>query len=182
MRIKYFANIVALLALVSIAYAVQDAVTAVHGTVDDVDTGTKTIVVKTGDGVKHSLHFVDRTAVHGAEISKDAGKDSWHGVEKGSEVVAHYTTKGSEDTAVEIDNVGHGGLKATDGTVKEIDRGGKKLVVDTGKGSEETFRLTDHASVDAGKGVEKGTVKGSKVTVYYSEEAGKKVAHFFKAI
>ena len=182
MKIKNAANIIVLLALVSVAYAVQDVVTAVHGTVDDVDTGTKTIVVKTDDGIKHSIHFVDRTAVHGADLSKDAGKDSWHGVEKGSEVVAHYTSKGGEDTAVEIDKVGHGGLKATEGTVKEIDRGGKKLVVDTGKGGEETFRLTDHASVDAGKGIEKGTVKGSKVTVYYTEEAGKKVAHFFKAI
>jgi hypothetical protein len=182
MRVKNVVNIGVLLALVSVAYAVQDVVTAVHGTVDDVDTGSKTIIVKSADGVKHSIHFVDRTIVHGADLSKDAGKDSWHGVEKGSEVVAHYTSKGGEDTAVEVDKVGYGGLKTTEGTVKEIDRGGKKLVVDTGKGSEETFRLTDHASVDAGKGVEKGTVKGSKVTVYYSEEAGKKVAHFFKAI
>ncbi len=28
----------------------------------------------------------------------------------------------------------------------------------------------------------KGTEKGAKVTVYYTEEAGKKVAHFFEKI
>jgi hypothetical protein len=182
MKLRNATSVVILLGLVATAYAVQDVVSAVHGTVEDVDTGSRTIVVKTEDGVKHSMHFLDRTVVHGAAISKDAGKDSWHGVEKGSEVVAHYTTQGTEDTAVEVDKVGHGGLKATEGTVKEIDRGGKKLVVDSGKGADETFRLTDHASVDAGKDIGKGTAQGSKVTVYYTEEAGKKVAHFFKAI
>lgn len=62
-------------------------------------------------------------------------------------MVAHYTKRGSEDTAVEIDKVGQGGLKAARGTVTEIDRGGRKLVVDTGTGAKETFELTDHASV-----------------------------------
>ena len=45
-----------------------------------------------------------------------------------------------------------------------------------------TFDLTDHASEDAGKGIAKGTVKGSKVTVYYTEDAGKKLSHFFDAL
>jgi hypothetical protein len=103
-------------------------------------------------------------------------------LKEGSEVVAHYTTRGSEDTAVEVDKVGKDGLKATDGTVKEIDKGGKKLVVKTADGTEETFRLTGHASEDAGKDIAKGTEKGSKVTVYYTEDAGKKVAHFFEKL
>jgi len=34
--------------------------------------------------------------------------------------------------------------------------------------------------VDAGKDVGKGVEKSSKVTVYYTEDAGKKVAHFFE--
>lgn len=168
------------LLLVSGVYA-QDVVSALHGTVEKVDSGTKTVVVKTDDGVEHSLHVVGRTAVHGVDASGKASEDSWHGLKEGGEVVAHYTKRGTEDTAVEIDKVGEGGLKATDGTVKEIDRGGKKLVVGTADGTEETFRLTDHATKDAGKDIAKGTEKGAKVTVYYTEDAGKKVAHFFKA-
>ena len=97
-------------------------------------------------------------------------------------MVAHYTNRGSEDTAVEIDKVGQTGLKAARGTVTEIDRGGRKLVVDTGTGAKETFELTGHASEDAGKDVGKATAKGSKVAVYYTEDAGKKVAHFFEAM
>jgi hypothetical protein len=48
-------------------------------------------------------------------------------------------------------------------------------VIGTKDGSEEASRLKEHASKDAGKGV----AKGAKVTVFYTETAGRKVAHFF---
>jgi hypothetical protein len=181
-RMKPIANIVVALMLGTAAYGAQDVVNAVHGTIDKIDSGTKIVVVKTADGTRRSLHLLDRTAVHGADLSAAASKDSWHGLSEGGEVVAHYTKRGSEDTAVEIDKVGEDGLKAAKGTVREIDRGGRKLVVDTGSGAKETFELTGHASEDAGKDVAKATAKGSKVAVYYTEDAGKKVAHFFESI
>jgi arginine repressor len=157
----------------------QDVVNAVSGTVQKVDAGTKTVVVKTADGTEHTFHFVERTSVQGA----DAGaKDTFHGVKEGSEVVVHYSKKGTEETAEEIDHVGKDGLKVTEGTVSKIDRGGKTLVVKTADGAEETFHLTDHAAKDAGKGVGEGAERSGKVTVYYTEKAGRKVAHFFKAL
>jgi hypothetical protein len=168
------------LSLASVAYAADDVVSAVHGTVVKVDSGTRIIVVKTADGTEHSLHFVDKTAVHATDASAAAAKDSWHGVTKGTEVVAHYTKRGTQDTAVEIDRVGKDGLKATEGTIKDIDRGGKTIVVKTGDGTEKAFVLTGHAAKDAGKGIAEGSEKGAKVVVYYSEESGKKIAHFFE--
>jgi hypothetical protein len=39
--------------------------------------------------------------------------------------------------------------------------------------------MTDHAVVIAAKDVDKAAEKSAKTTVYYTEEAGKKVAHFF---
>jgi hypothetical protein len=167
------------LMLVATVYAAEDVVTAIHGTITKVDSTTKTIVVKTADGTEHTLHFAAATTVHGADAS---AKDSWHGLKEGSEVVAHYTTRGTEDTAVEFDKVGKDGLKTTDGAIKDIDRGAKTLVVKTADGTEQTFRLTGHATEDAGKDIAKGTEKGAKVTVYYTEDAGKKVAHFFEKI
>ena len=95
-------------------------------------------------------------------------------------MVAHYTAKGSEKTAVEIDDVGKEGLKATEGTVSHIDRGAKTIAVKTADGAEETYRLSDRAAKDAGKDIATGAEKTAKVTVYYTEEAGHKVAHFFK--
>lgn len=175
-------RIVLVLSLASAVCAADDVVSAVHGTVEKVDSASRTIVVKSADGTEHSFHYLDRTAVHGADVTADAGKDSWHGVTKGTEVVTHYTKRGTEDTAVEVDKVGKGGLDVTEGTVKEMDRGGKKLVVVTGDGTEKTFVLSDHAVKDSGKDIAKGTAKGTKVVVYSSEDAGKKIAHFFERV
>jgi hypothetical protein len=179
---KTIGSLTLALTLVATVYAADDVVSAVHGTVEKLNSSSKTVVVKTADGTEHSLHFVAKTTVHGADASAKATEDSWHGLKEGTEVVAHYTTRGTEDTAVEIDKVGKDGMKETDGTVKDIDRGGKTLVVKTADGTEQTFRLTGHATEDAGKDIAKGTEKGSKVTVYYTEDAGKKVAHFFEKI
>lgn len=177
---KMIGSVVLALLLVAGAYAAQDVVSAVRGAIKKIDSTTKTIVVKTADGTEHTMHFLDKTTVHGVDASAAAAKDSWHGLKEGTEVVAHYTTKGTEDTALEIDKVGKDGLKMTDGTIKDIDRGGKKLVVKSSDGVESTFRLTDHAATDGGKDIGEGMEKGAKVTVYYSEDAGKKVAHFFE--
>lgn len=164
------------------ALVAQAVITAVQGTVKKVDSATKTIVVKAADGVEHTFHFVGRTTVHGAEATGEAAKDALKGVKEGSEVVVHYSKKGTEETAEEVDHVGKDGLKATEGTVSKIDRGGKTLVVKAADGTEETFRLTDSAAKDAGKDIAKGSEKSAKVTVYYTEHAGRKVAHFFKTL
>src|SRR5580698_3935878 len=169
------------LAVVTVSLSVAaDVETVVHGTVTKVDHGAKTVVVKTADGTEHTIHFVGKTAVHGADATEAGSKDAFHGVKEGSEVVAHYTVKGTEKTAVEVDRVGKDGMKAVDGTVSTLDRGTKKLVVKTADGTEHTFKLADRAVVDAGKDVGHATEKSAKVTVYYTEDAGKKVAHFFE--
>lgn len=171
-------HILAVMILVAgVCMAAEDVVSAVHGTVTKVDSGSKTIAVKTADGTEQTLKFAGKTTVHGVEAGS---KDTFKGVKEGSEVVAHYTTKGSEKTAVEVDKVGKDGLHATEGTVSTIDRKGKKLAVRTADGSVETYKLADHATVDAGKEIGKGAEKASKVTVYYTEDAGKKIAHFFE--
>jgi hypothetical protein len=179
---KTIVKLIFALAFVSTAFAAGDVVSAVHGTIVKIDAGTKIVVIRTADGSRLSLHLIDGTAVHGADTSARASEDSWHGLVKGSEVVAHYTRRGTDDTAVEIDRVGGDGLKTAEGTVVTVDRGGKRLVIDTGKGAEKTFELTDHASEDSGKDTAKVTAKGSKVAVYYTEDAGKDVAHFFEAL
>ena len=165
------------------AFAAQDVASAVAGTVKAVDKGGKTVVVKTGEGTEHTLHFVGKTVVHGSEdVAKGTevgAKDTWHGLKEGSEVVAQYTAKGAEKTAVEVDHVAKDGVKVTEGTVSAIDRGAKTMAVKTADGTVETFKMTDRAAVVGAKDVGKGVEKASKVTVYYTEESGKKIAHFF---
>ncbi len=176
----------ALLLLSAFGWAAQDVVSAVHGTITKLDSGTKTAVVKTKDGTEHTIKFVDKTTVHGVEgaghESAMGAKDTFHGLKEGTDVVAHYTAKGTEKTAVEVDNVGKDGIKSMDGAITHIDRAGKTIAVKTADGTEETFKLSGHAADDAGKDIAKGTEKSARVTVYYTEEAGKKTAHFFEKL
>ncbi len=165
-----------------LSVAAEDVVSAVHGTIQKTDSVAKTIVVKTADGGEHTFQVVGHTAVHGAERVAAGTKDAFHGLKEGSEVVVHYTAKGSRETAQEVDRIGEGGLKVTEGTVSRVDRGTKTLTVKTADGAEETYHMADHAVKDAGKDVAAGAEKSGKVTVYYTEKAGHKVAHFFKTL
>jgi hypothetical protein len=162
--------------------AADDAVSAIHGVVTKVDSAAKTIVVKTKDGTEHTIHFVDKTVVKGGEAVGTGAKDTFQGVKEGSEVVAHYTVTGTEKTAVEVDKVGKDGMKSMEGVVTKVGEGGKTITVKAADGTERTFDVVGHdtkvAAVDTGKGTE----KGAKVTVYYTESAGKKVVHFFEKL
>ena len=168
--------------LVASVHAADDVVTAVHGVVTKVDAGTKTIVVKAEDGTEHTVHYVDKTVVKGANAAATGAKDSWHGITTGSEVVAHYTVKGTEKTGVEVDKLGKDGLKSFDGNVTKVGDDGKTFVVKAADGTEHAFQVAGHDTEVAAKEIGKGADKSGKVTVYYTEEAGKKVAHFFKKL
>ena len=161
--------------LATVICVAQDVVSVVHGTVTKVDQGTKTVVVKTADGTEHTVKVTGDTAYKGAK----AGFDD---LKVGTEVVAHTTGKGVEETGVEIGKVGKGSLKVAKGTVTKVDHGTKTVVVKTADGTENAFEFTDTAGKDMGKAVGAGTEKGAKVTVYYTEEGGKKVAHFFRVL
>jgi hypothetical protein len=179
---KTIAIAVLVFALASFALAVEDVVTATHGTITKIDTAAKTVVIKTADGAEHVFHWTKDATVHGVKATDAAAKDSWHGLKEGSEVIAHSTRKGTEDTLVEVDKIGDDGMKKTEGTIKEIDRGGKKMVVETADGTDHVFKLTGHAAADGGKDAAAGPEKGAKVVVYSTEDAGKSVAHFFEKI
>jgi VCBS repeat-containing protein len=179
MKILRYGIIALMLSLA--VYAAGEAVNAVEASVKRVDAGAKTITVKSADGAEHTFRIVERTSFHGAEDTTGLGKDSLHGVTEGSDVIVHYTKKGSEETAEEIDRIGQGGLKETKGSLSKLDRGGKKIVVKGDNGAEETYELSDRAARDAGKDIAKGSERSAKVTVYYTEKGGRKIAHFFKA-
>ncbi len=178
--LKRFSVMVMLMALCWTALAVEQRHGILVGVVLKVDAGTRTVVVKLEDGTEHTFHFVKRTTVHGAEDTAAGAKDAFHGLKEGTQVAVHYTAKGTEETAEEVDNIGKDGLKVTEGTVMHIDRGAKTIAVKTGDGTEESYRLTDSAAKDAGKDIGDAAEKTTKVTVYYTEEGGHKVAHFFK--
>ena len=158
------------------AFAAEDVSTAVVATVKTVDKGAKTVVVRTADGTEQTFHFLGRTIAHGAQATAHGSKDAFEGMKEGDDVIVHYTVKGAEKTAEEVDHVGKDGLKASVVTIKSVDHAAKTVTVKTAEGGEETYHLTVRAGKEAGKGLD----KAGKVTVYYTEDAGKKVAHYFK--
>lgn len=155
--------------------AAQDVATAVHGTITKLDSSSKTMVVKTKDGTEQTVHFTDKTAVWGADKTAAGAKDSFKGLSEGSEVVVHYTAKGADKSATEVDKVGKDGLKSVDGTVTKVSKDGKTVVVKTADGTEHTFDVAGKDTADAAK-------SAGKTTVYYTEQGGKKVAHFFEKL
>jgi len=161
----------------------QSSTNVVTGTIEKVDTGVKTISVKTADGTVETVKYTDRTTVSGL---KDAGKAADLSGKEGSHIIVHTTGEGAEKTAHSIDWVGDKTVHTADGTIEDVGRGTKTVAVKTADGTKETFQVADHATVDTSKGVArysvKGAEKGEHVTVYYTEEAGKKIAHVFKKL
>jgi len=68
--------------------------------------------------------------------------------------VAHYTTAGTEKTAVEIDKSAKMVLSRWTERYPHRPRR-QDMAVKTADGTEDTFRLTDHAAADAGKASQK---------------------------
>lgn len=176
-----FVSILSLFSFVGILKAIEKTASA-EGLITKIDRTAKTIVVKAADGTEHTLHLVGRTVVHGGTETYKGAEEAARGLQEGSQVVVHYTTKGADETAEEIDHIGKDGLKSSEGTITKFDRGARTMTIKTADGTEQTYRLTEHATEDAGKDTEDAAKKSAHATVYYSEEAGQRVAHFFKTI
>ena len=150
---------------------------ALEGTMKTFYKGLNAIIVTTMDGVEHTYHYAERLIVHGG---KSPGPDALEGLREGRMVVIHYTVEGSSQTAREIDILGDEGLKVTEGRVVKIDRGRKQITIRFGNGQTETLRLTDRAAAEAGKDLEKAGGEAPRVIIYYEDENGLKVAHYFR--
>jgi hypothetical protein len=151
------------------------------GTVEKVDAVAKTIAVKTADGTVETVKFTEKTTVHGL---KDAAKGADLAGKEGGHVIVHSTGESADKTAHSVEWFGDKTVHATEGTVDEVGSGTKTLAVKSADGTKQAFEVSEHATVDTGKTVGRysavGAKKGEHVTVYYTEEAGKKIAHVFK--
>jgi hypothetical protein len=140
---------------------------ALPGNVDRIYDGVNTLVVKTVDGANHVIRVDKDTKVHG-------GAEALASLQQGTPVVVHYTMKGDQVSADEIDQLGADGLKNTEGSVTAVDRVHKTVTVKYATGATERLKLTHHAAAE-------GTpAKGNRVIVYYTNDSGEKVAHYFK--
>jgi hypothetical protein len=170
---------ISLLSLAGILRAIEKT-TSVEGVVTKIDRAAKTVVVKAADGTEHTMHLVGRTMVYGGNVTYKGAEEAARGLQEGSKVVVHYTKQGTDETAEEIDRIGTDGLKMSEGTITKFDRDARTMTIKIANGTEEIYQLTEHAIEAAGVETEDAAKTSAHAIVYYSEEAGQKVAHFFK--
>ena len=153
---------------------------SLEGVVTKIDRTSKTVMVKAADGTEHTMHLVGRTVVHGGKETYKGAEEAGRDLQEGSQVVVHYTKQGADETAEEIDHIGKDGLKTSEGSITKFDRAAQTMTIKVADGTEQTYRLTEHAAEDAGRETADTAKKSAHAIVYYTEEAGHKIAHFFK--
>jgi hypothetical protein len=173
MRLVSSFGVVGLVALgIAPAYAQGPPIHGVTGTmateatVKEAHTAANKIVVATEDGVEHVYDAAKGMVVHG-------GKDPLSGLKPGTTVIIHYTPS---NAVQEIDRVGADGLSTTEGIATKIDRSRKEITIRYDSGKIEKLKLTDRAAADVGTNIGEDT----RIIMYYSDEAGGKVTHYFK--
>jgi hypothetical protein len=167
-----------------------DVVHAVSGAVTKIDKEAKTIAVKTADGTEHVFHYTEKTTIHaGHEMGKGVktgAVDSYFAGKEGTHVIVRYTEKGADKTASSVDDFGKDTMKVSEGTVTKVDKAAHTVAIKTEDGAETTYDWGKDATIDTGHGIVKGSQyvakEGDKVVVHYTEDAGKKVVHFFKGM
>jgi hypothetical protein len=149
---------------------------ALEGTMTKFYKGVNTLVVTTVDGMQHVYRFTKGLVVHGGSGS-GSGVDALESVHEGTTVVVHYRIEGGERSIDELDRVADEGLRILEGSVIKLDRRRQEVTLKYGNGTTETLRLTDRAAVEASEGLSHDS---TPVVIYYSDESGRKVAHFVK--
>jgi hypothetical protein len=150
---------------------------ALEGTMNKFYKAAHEVVLVTADGVEHVYHFAKGLVVHGAK-----GPDPLADLKAGTTIVVHYTVNGGQAAAQEIDVIGGAGLKVGEGVVIHVDHGRKQITIRLDNGRTETLQLTDRAAAEAGGEIDQAVASGSTVVVYYVDQSGRRVVHYFKKV
>lgn len=190
-NLKWAAKVLLILCVITVlGYADNDVVHAVSGALTKIDKEAKTIGVKTADGTEHVFHYTEKTTVRDAHATakgvKAGAMDTYFSGKEGTHVVVRYTEKGADKTAASVDDFGKDTMKVSEGTVTKVDKAAHTVSVKTEDGAETTYDWGKDATIDTEHGVVRSSQyvakEGDKVVVHYTEDAGKKVVHFFKGI
>jgi len=138
-----------------------NATIALPSTVDTFWTGVNEGLTKAGDGLDHLV------GAKGPRAGRGAG--SLDGLQPGTSVAVEYTVKGVPASADGADQIGQEGVKANEGVVTKVDRNKKEITIRFSDGQTQTLESENTF-----------TAHSSRAIVYYRDESGRKVAHYFK--
>lgn len=149
---------------------------ALEATMKEFYRAANVVVVTTMDGMEHVYHFTKDLIVHGG---KKPGVEALEAMRPGTTVVIHQRVGGAPASVEEIDVIGDEGLQTTEGIVTDIDRRKNEITIRYNNGKTETLRMTTRAAAETQTGIDQ-SAGAATVVIYYSDEAGHKVAHYFK--
>jgi len=151
---------------------------ATEDTIQETSEGGHRILVKARDGVARLFRLNRRSTVDGDA----AGDEALRAFKKGTPVTVHYTTEGENLTAEQIDRLADQGLKQMDGVITAVNRPDRMISIKLADGTRQTLRLSEQAAAAAGKDLDHVDDSTVRVIVYFKDEAGQRVAHFFKRV
>lgn len=177
---KQVLSIVALSLAASTLVAAQSSSGEHHvlsGVVSKIDHAAKTVAVKTRDGATVVVHETEKTLEHGAAAAKEGGH-----------MVVHYSTQAGRAVGHTVKHVGQKALSTTKGVVTKVDSTARTVTIRTAQGAEHVYHVAEDGVVSAGKAtghaaaetwghLEDTARKGANLTVHFTEEAGRRVAH-----
>jgi hypothetical protein len=152
---------------------------ATEGTIQDIDSAGHIILVKAADGIERLFHMGGRSSVHGGDPAAD---ETMRALKKGAHVVVHYTKDGDTLTAEEIDRLDAEGLKQMEGKVTAVNRGKRTISIKLANGTTQVLQLSERAASDVGTDVDGASDGTATVIVYYNNQAGHPVVHYFKRV
>jgi len=135
-----------------------NATIVLPSTIDAFYTGLNEGLEKAGDGIDY---------LHRGRSGVREGAGSLKSLRPGIPVAVQYTVKGI--AAGGPSQGGQAGSNVNEGTVTKVDRDNRKVTIKFANGSTETLRSDNTA-----------TRHSSRVIVFYADESGRQVAHFFK--
>jgi hypothetical protein len=151
---------------------------ATEATVQDTTEAGRTIFGKAAAGVARLFHVNRRSTAHSEDA---AGDEALRALKKGTPVTVHYLTAGENPTAEEIDRLGDAGLRQMDGVITAVNRPDQAISIRLADGTRQTLRLSDRAAADVGTDIDRAD-DTARVIVYFSDEAGQRVAHYFRRV
>ena len=135
--------------------------------------GANTVIVNSLDVFRHTKDLL----VHGGRSS---GAQALPGLREGSTVAVHDSGSGVDASAPAIELIDNDGMHVTEGTVIRIDRSRKHITIMFDRDRTATFELTDRTAADGGHDIDPTPKTAGAVTVSYTDESGRRVAHSFK--
>lgn len=138
-----------------------NATIVLPSTIDAFYTGLNEGLEKTGEGIEHL------TGANGTKVRKGVG--SLDSLQPGTPVAVQYTVKGIQASADQTAQIAPTALNVNEGTVTKVDRYNGRVTIKYANGTTETLR-SDNTF----------TRHSSRVIVYYADQSGRRVAHFFK--